>query len=244
MPETVLVTGASRGIGRAVAELFAARGYNVLVNYCKSSDDANMIFRQLNEKGLSVDIYRADVSSKCQVFEMIDYCVDRFGSIDVLVNNAGVSYYNLLQDISEEEWRAIIDINLSGCFFCCQAAAKYMIPQKSGRIINISSIWGIAGASCESHYSAAKAGIIGLTKALAKELGPSNIKVNCVAPGVIKTDMLNNFSEEELELLRMDTPLMRLGDVMDVAECVYYLASPAADFITGQIISPNGGIVT
>lgn len=243
MTQTVLVTGASRGIGRAVAELFATRGYNVLINYCKSYNDANKFFQQLSEKGLSVDIYKADVSNRCQAFEMIHYCVKRFGTIDILVNNAGVAYYNLLQDITEEEWRTIIDVNLGGCFFCCQAAAKHMIQQKKGKIINISSVWGITGASCEVHYSAAKAGIIGLTKALAKELGPSNINVNCVAPGVIKTDMLNNFTEEELESLRMETPLMRLGDVMDVAECVYYLASPKADFITGQVISPNGGML-
>jgi len=239
---TVLVTGAARGIGRKTAELFALQGYNVLINYRTSQTEAVSLADRLMKRGKSVRIFQADVAIRTEVDAMVDFCLEQFGSIDVLVNNAGVSQSQLFTDISEADWDRMLDVNLKGSFNCAQAAVnKYMLNRKMGKIINVSSIWGMAGASCEVHYSTAKAGLIGLTKALAKELGPSNIQVNCVAPGVIKTDMLAEYTAAELAVLERDTPLMRLGTPQDVAESILFLASEKASFITGQVLSPNGG---
>ncbi|TDT57249.1 elongation factor P 5-aminopentanone reductase [Fonticella tunisiensis] len=242
-PENIIVTGASRGIGRAIAEAFARRGCSVLINYNQSVESAITLYEKLSSENLSVRLFRADVSRRDEVKSMVDYCIREFGGVDVLVNNAGIAESKLFIDITEEEWDDMMDVNLKGIFNCTQEVLKHMISEKRGKIINISSIWGIVGASCEVHYSAAKAGVIGLTKALAKELGPSNIQVNCIAPGIIKTDMLSPYSEEELEELRQETPLMRLGTAEDIAACALFLASREADFITGQVISPNGGYV-
>ena len=241
--KTALVTGASRGIGKAIATLFAKNGYNVLINYNKSEDEAMKLYNDLKDEGFSVDVYKADVSKKEEVNFMINYCIGKFESIDVLVNNAGISRTNLFTDISYEEWNEVINTNLNSVFFTTQKSLQYMIPQMSGKIINISSIWGMVGGSYEVHYSTSKAAIIGMTKALAKELGPSNIQVNCIAPGVIQTDMLNNISNDTLDMLRDETPLMRLGTPDDIAQCALYLASENANFLTGQVISPNGGFV-
>jgi 3-oxoacyl-[acyl-carrier protein] reductase len=243
MKKTVIVTGASRGIGRAVAEVMAQKGYNVLINYNRSGDMAVELKEKLFRQGFSADVFKADVTNRCEVDEMVEYCRDRFGTVDILINNAGVSQSKLFTDITDCDWDTMMDVNLKGTFNCTQSILKYLISKKKGKIINISSIWGITGASCEVHYSAAKAGIIGLTKALAKELGPSNIQVNCVAPGVIQTDMLSEYSDDDLNLLKESTPLMRLGTVWDIAACVAFLVSEEADFITGQVISPNGGFV-
>ena len=240
---TVLVTGASRGIGKAIATLFAENNYNVLINYNKSEEEAMDLYNNLKSKGYSVDVYKADVSKKEEVNIMINYCIGKFEKIDVLINNAGISKTNLFTDISYEEWDEVMATNLNGVFYTTKKALQYMIPEMSGKIINISSIWGMVGGSFEVHYSASKAAVIGMTKALAKELGPSNIQVNCIAPGVIQTDMLNNVSQETLEMLREETPLMKLGTVEDIAHTALFLANENANFITGQVISPNGGFV-
>ena len=174
---------------------------------------------------------------------MVKFVLEKFGKIDVLINNAGISRTNLFTDISYDEWHEVMNVNLNGVFYVTQKALQYMLPEMNGKIINISSIWGIAGGSSEVHYSASKAALIGMTKALAKELGPSNINVNCIAPGVIQTDMLNNISIDTLEMLREETPLMKLGTPDDIAKCALFLASDGGDFLTGQVISPNGGFV-
>lgn len=241
--KTVLVTGASRGIGKAIATVFAENGYNVLINYNNSEKEALDLYNELKSRGLSVDTYKADVSKKEEVNLMINYCIGQFEKIDVLVNNAGISRSNLFTDITYEEWDEVINTNLNSVFYTTKKALQYMLPQMSGKIINISSIWGMVGGSYEVHYSTSKAAIIGMTKSLAKELGPSNIQVNCIAPGVIQTDMLNSIGEETLEMLREETPLMRLGTPEDIAYCALYLGSDKANFITGQVISPNGGFV-
>ena len=241
--KTVLITGASRGIGKAIAKLFAENNYNVVINYNKSEDEAKELQNYLTNKGYSVRIFKADVSNINEVNSLVNYTIGQFEKIDVLINNAGISKTNLFTDISYEEWNEIMNVNLNGVFYTTKKALQYMLPEMSGKIINISSIWGMVGGSFEVHYSASKAAIIGMTKALAKELGPSNINVNCIAPGVIKTDMLNNVSEETLDALKEETPLMKLGSPEDIAKCALFLASEGGDFLTGQVISPNGGFV-
>lgn len=244
LKKTVIITGAARGIGKSTAELFSRRGWNVLINFLRSEKQARNLKDDLNSViAESAEIFQADITDQNQVNRMIEFCLDRFGGIDVLVNNAGISRQNLFTDISSAEWKEMMDVNVTGVFNCCQSVLPFMLSRKDGSIINISSMWGITGASCEVHYSAAKAAVIGLTRALAKEVGPSNIRVNCVCPGVIKTDMLNDLSPDDLQDLRDLTPLMRLGTPEDVANCIYYLASPEASFFTGQVLSPNGGFV-
>lgn len=241
--KTVLITGASRGIGKAIAKLFAENNYNVVINYNKSEYEAKELQNYLINKGYSVRIFKADVSNINEVNSLVNYTIGQFEKIDVLINNAGISKTNLFTDISYEEWNEIMNVNLNGVFYTTKKALQYMIPEMSGKIINISSIWGIVGGSFEVHYSTSKAAIIGMTKALAKELGPSNINVNCIAPGVIKTDMIKNLSEDTLDMLKEETPLMKLGTPEDIAKCALFLASEGGDFITGQVISPNGGFV-
>lgn len=240
---TVLITGGAKGIGKAMTEVFAEEGYNVLTNFNKSEKSAEELYQNLKAKGLSVEIYKADVTDKGQVKSMVEYCLNRFKKIDILINNAGIAQDKLFTDITDDDWDTMIDTNLKSVYYCSQEVLKTMISEKSGKIINISSIWGLVGASCEVHYSVSKAGVIGLTKALAKELGPSNIQVNCIAPGVIETDMLCDCSDETLNDLRQNTPLMRLGSARDIAYCALFLASDHSDFITGQVISPNGGFI-
>lgn len=241
--KTVLITGGSRGIGKALSKAFAKEGYNVLINFNKSENEAKELYTILNEKNFSVKLFKADVSNREDVENMMDYCVKEFGGLDVLVNNAGISQDKLFTDITDEDWDNMMNINLKGSFYCSQVALKYMISEKKGNIINISSIWGISGASCEVHYSITKAGMIGMTKALAKEVGLSNIRVNSIAPGVINTDMLSGYNEEDINVLVEETPLMRLGTPEDIANCAIFLASDKSNFITGQVISPNGGFV-
>lgn len=241
--KTVLVTGGSRGIGKAISKTFAKDGYNVLINFNKSENEAKELYTVLDKKGFSVKLFKADISNREEVENMIDYCIKEFGGLDVLINNAGISQDKLFTDITDEDWDNMMNINLKGSFYCSQVALKYMISEKKGNIINISSIWGISGASCEVHYSISKAGIIGMTKALAKEVAPSNIRVNSIAPGVINTDMLSEYNEDEIDALVEETPLMRLGTSEDIANCAIFLASDKSSFITGQVISPNGGFV-
>lgn len=242
-PGTVIITGASKGIGKAMAKAFAGKGYNVLINYNKSENAAEELYSQLLKKNLTVELCRADIAKRGEVDFMVDFCIKKYAGLDILINNAGISQSKLFTDIEEHDWDEMIDINLKGVFNCAQSVLRYMLPRKKGKIINVSSVWGIAGASCEVHYSAAKAGVIGFTKALAKELGPSNIQVNCIAPGIIKTDMLDSYSSQELDDLRNSIPLMRLGRPEEIAACALFLASKDADYITGQVISPNGGFV-
>ncbi len=241
--KTVIVTGGARGIGKAMTEVFAEKGYNVLTNFNKSEKSAEELYSCLKARGLSVEKYKADVTDREQVKGMVKYCLDRFGKIDILINNAGIAQDKLFTEITDDDWDMMINTNLKSVYYCSQEVLKTMLPQKSGKIVNISSIWGLVGASCEVHYSVSKAGVIGLTKSLAKELGPSNIQVNCVAPGVIETDMLCDCTDETLNDLRGNTPLMRLGSAKDIANCALFLASDYSDFITGQVISPNGGFI-
>lgn len=241
--KTVIVTGGATGIGRAVSSLFAETGYNVVIGYNKSIDAANELQSNLSKQGFSAVIYKCDITNSNDTNGIVEFAVQKFGKVDVLVCNAGIAQQKLFTDITDEDWYNMINTNLTGCFNCCRAASKVMVSKHSGSIVNISSMWGISGASCEVHYSASKAGVIGLTKALAKELAPSNIRVNCVAPGVIKTDMLSSFSDQDLEELKVETPLSRLGTPEDIAKAVYFLSSDDASFITGQVLSVDGGFI-
>lgn len=229
--ERVLITGGTRGIGRQTAILFKKSGYEVFVTYVKSSDEAEKL-----EK-IGINTIMADVSDFGAMLE----AKKKIGSVDILVNNAGISYWGLLSEMKIEEWQRILDVNLTGTFNCIKLFSPDMVNKKCGSIVNISSMWGVTGGSCEAAYSASKAGIIGLTKALAKELGPSGIRVNCVAPGVIKTDMTKNLSQEDLSTLSEETPLGAIGTAEDVAEGILYIAR--AKFVTGEVLNINGGIV-
>ncbi len=241
--KTVLITGASRGIGREVARLFALSGYRVAIHYHERADLAQTLYDELMGKGCETMTVGADIADASQVCGMVAAVEERLGGIDVLVNNAAISHYKLFDEITDEEWKNVFAVNVEGMFYCCRSVLPGMIRRKNGAIINISSIWGITGASCETAYSASKAAVIGLTRALAKEVGPSDVRVNCVAPGVIDTDMNALVDEEALLELKALTPLNRLGTARDIAQTVLFLASPAASFITGQVISPNGGLV-
>lgn len=243
MNKTVLVTGASRGIGCEIARQFAVRGYNVVINFNKNKQKAFLLVNELLDAHYNAMAVQADVSNNEQVTAMIEEIKRKFGGIDILVNNAGIAKQQLFTDISEQEWDNMFDINVKGMFLCSRAVIPHMIRNKSGKIINISSIWGMTGASCEVLYSATKAAVIGLTKSLAKELGPSNIQVNCVAPGVIDTDMNSDLDDQAFEDLKEQTPLGVIGKGIDIAETVLFLASDRSNFITGQVISPNGGIL-
>ena len=236
--ETVLITGGTRGIGEAAACFLKEKGYRVCINYQKSKEKA-----ELMEKEFGVFAFCADVSKKAEVDKMISEINERFGGVDILINNAGIAQFKLFSDITEDEWDRMFAVNVKGMFNCTQAVIPYMIHNKYGKIINISSMWGVTGASCEVHYSASKAAVIGFTKSLAKELGPSGICVNCVAPGVIKTDMCAGISDEDMAVLADETPLGRFGIPEDIAKTIMFLASNDSDFITGQVISPNGGFV-
>ncbi len=237
--KTVLITGASKGIGYETAKAFYENGYNVIINYNSSKENAERLAIDLPG---SIAVH-ADVSNPADVKKMFDVALKTFGGVDVLVNNAAISHTDVFGDVSYEKWRDIFAVNVDGVFNCTKAALPYMINKKCGKIINISSIWGITGASCEVAYSTTKAAIIGFTKALAKELGPSNICVNCVAPGLIDTDMNKNIDTETLNELINETPLERIGTTRDIANTILFLASENADFITGQVLSPNGGMV-
>lgn len=243
MSKTVLITGASKGIGATMAIRFAEKGYNVVMNYNSSVQSAVLLQKSLKESGYNVIAYKANVKNRLEVDLMVKEAIYRFGSIDILVNNAGIANQSLITDLSEQEWNDIIGVNLNGVFNCCQAVLPHMINQKSGSILNISSMWGEVGASCEVAYSAAKAGVIGFTKALAKEVGPSGITVNCITPGLIDTAMNQNLAIDEVTAMIEDTPLGRIGTTNDVAEAALYLTSNEASYITGQVLGVNGGYV-
>lgn len=241
--KTVLITGASRGIGRAAAELFAERGCRVLLSYHRSREAAEELERELTARGADVMAYGADVSDREQVERMAAACERRFGGADVLVCNAGIARQGLFTDLTPQEWREMMGVHVDGAFHCCRAVLPGMIRKKEGSIVLVSSIWGLTGASCEVAYSTAKAALIGMTKALAKEVGPSGIRVNCVAPGAVDTAMNAALDGETLASLREETPLGRLGTPQEIAQAIAFLASPEASFITGQVLSPNGGFV-
>lgn len=241
--KTALITGASRGIGREIAKLFAKNNYNVVINYNNSQKEAEELLEELTKENYSVRIFKADVSNVNEANALVNYTIGQFEKIDVLVNNAGISRYNTFTDISYEEWHEVMNVNLNSVFYVTKKALQYMLDEHSGKIINISSMWGLVGSSNEVHYSTSKAALIGMTKALAKELGPSNIQVNAIAPGVIETDMLSDISDETIEMLKYETPLMRIGKPIDIARCALFLAEEGGDFITGQVISSNGGFV-
>lgn len=239
MEKVILVTGGSRGIGAELVKELAVLGYNVILNYNKSKAAAEEIQRDLKQKRIDIDIFKADVSKREEVNQLIDFVLEKYGKIDILINNAGISQIKLFTDITDEDWMQMLQTNLTSAFYTSQKAVKSMINQKSGCIINISSIWGEIGASCEVHYSAAKAGLDGMTRALAKELGPSNIRVNSIAPGIINTDMNKNLSKDEMENITQEIPLQRIGYPHSITNCVKWLIED--DYTTGQVISINGG---
>jgi 3-oxoacyl-[acyl-carrier protein] reductase len=239
-----LVTGASSGIGAEISKKLSENGACVIINYNKNEDGALNILESIKSNGGYGLAYKFDVANRLETFETIEEIIKKVGKIDILINNAGVSLSNLFIDITEEEWNTIFDINVKGTFNCSQYILKNcMLKRKYGKIINISSMWGQVGASCESAYSASKAAIIGLTKSLAKELGPSNINVNAICPGVIQTKMLDCYTSEDLEELKLETPLNRLGNPNDIANFASFLCTDEATFITGQIFGINGGYI-
>lgn len=243
MSKTILVTGGSRGIGAEIAKQFAQSGYNVAINYNRSDDKAQALKNEISANGGVAEIFKADVSEYNTVKQMIENIYSTFGFIDVLVNNAGISQQILFTEITPEQWATMISTNLTSVYNCCNCVLPRMISEHKGCIINIASMWGETGGSCEVHYSSAKAGVIGLTKALAKEVGPSNIRVNCVSPGVVMTDMMSSFTQETLDALTDETPLCKLGNSTDIANAVLFLADEKASFITGQVLGVNGGIL-
>lgn len=243
MAKTVLITGASRGIGAEIARQFALNGYNVAINYNKSEQSAQLLKQEITEKGGIAEIFKADVSNHSEAVEMVECIYNTFGFIDVLVNNAGIAQQILFTDITPDIWANMLNTNLTSVYNCCNAVLPKMISEHRGNIINIASMWGETGGSCEVHYSASKAGVIGLTKALAKEVGLSGIRVNCVSPGVVMTDMMSGFTHETLDSLKEETPLNKLGNSLDIANAVLFLADEKSSFITGQVLGVNGGIL-
>lgn len=241
MSKTVLVTGASGGIGGAVANAFARTGYRVVLHGFRHLLRAQNLAAQLRSNGYEAHACGADLTDSGQVCRMFEEIDKSFGGVDVLVNNAGAAWSGLLCDMTDDDFDFLLGTNLKSMFYCCREAYAGMVRKKSGRILNVSSIWGVAGASCEVMYSAAKAGVIGFTRALAKELAPSGITVNAVAPGVIDTEMLAPYQKEERRAMRDETPLGRLGTPEDVAGALVFLASEQASFITGQILGIDGG---
>ena len=241
--KTVLITGASRGIGAAAARAFAAAGYAVAINYCRSREAALRLTEELTAQGCTALPVQADVSDPEQVRRMVDNVLEKFCQLDTLICNAGTAWRGLLCDITDEDWCMLRGTDLDGVLYCCRAVYRHMVSRKSGRILTVSSMWGRSGASCEAAYSAAKAGVIGLTQALARELGPSGITVNCVAPGVINPGMNAGLAPADLRALAEETPLGRLGTPRDVAQTLLFLASPEAGFLTGQVLGVDGGFL-
>lgn len=236
-----IVTGGAKGIGKVIVEMLAKKGIKVVLNYRNSEEKAKCVKEELINQGYEVEICKADVSKREEVKNLVEFTHKTFGKIDVLVNNAGIDKWQLFTDITDEDWNEMISNNLNSVFYMSQEVVKDMIQNKQGCIVNISSIWGITGASCEVAYSVTKAGIDGLTKALAKELAPSGIRVNSVASGAIVTDMNKNFTKEEIEEINKEIPLGRFGKPEDIAKCVSWLVED--EYTTGQVISPNGGWV-
>lgn len=240
--KVALVTGGARGIGRAICRSLANDGFRIAINFNNSEKDALSLKKELSAI-TEVEIFKCDVSDVNAVKGMFFEISQKMGNVNVLVNNAGVAEQVLFTDITDEMWQRMINTNLSSAFYCSREALRNMISEKNGVIINIASMWGEVGASMEVHYSTAKAGLIGMTKALAKEVGLSGVRVNAVSPGVVLTDMMNSFSESDKENLKDETPLNSLGTPEDIAQAVSFLVSDNARFITGQVLSVNGGFV-
>lgn len=236
--KNVLITGGSRGIGKAMVELFSSRGYNVAFTYRSSEEKA----RSLAEKTGALAI-KADSEISDEIAAAVALTEEKLGRVDILINNAAYSSFSLIQDLSEAEWNKTFAVSVTAAFLYSKAVIGGMISQKWGRIINIGSMWGSVGASCEVHYSAAKAALVGFTKALAKELGPSGITVNAVAPGLIRTDMNAHLGDDVIKEIGEETPLSRIGEPSEVAEAVFFLAGEGASFITGEIMNVSGGFV-
>ena len=237
--KTVIVTGGSRGIGATIVKDLAKENYNVILNYNNSEEAAKQIKKELEEQNIKIEIFKADVSKREEVKELVKFTLNKFKNIDVLINNAGIDQIKPFMDITDEDWNNMMQVNLNSVFYCSQEVLENMIHNKRGCIINVSSIWGITGASCEVHYSASKAAIDGLTKALAKELGPSNIRVNSIAPGAIMTDMNKDWTADEIEEINKQIPLGKFGEATDIAKCARWLIEE--NYTTGQVISINGG---
>ncbi|CQR56411.1 elongation factor P 5-aminopentanone reductase [Paenibacillus riograndensis] len=241
---TVLITGGSGGIGGAIAERFASVGMNIVIHYMNSHEAANDVARRCMALGAKVMTVAADMKDRSQLVRMAERLAASGMQPDILVNNAGKAHYGMLADVTEEEWDEIMAVNLKGTFLCSQIFMPYMVSQRYGRIINVSSVWGISGASCEVAYSASKGGVNAFTKALAKELAPSGVTVNAVAPGAVQTAMLANLQADEMRMLEDEIPAGRLASPEEISSLVYFLALPESGYITGQIISPNGGWIT
>lgn len=238
-----VITGASGGIGAEIAKRLSDDGFSVALIYNKNAEKAAALADEIKNFSGSAEAYRCDIRNSGEVNAVTKKIECEFGEISVLVNNAGISVQKLFTDITDDDWLDMINTNLSGAFYFCRAVLPYFIHRKAGKIINISSMWGETGGSCEVHYSAAKAGIIGLSKALAKEVAPSGITVNVVSPGVINTEMVTKLGKDTVDMLREEIPVMRLGTPEDVANAVSFLADDKSSYITGQVISVNGGIV-
>lgn len=240
--KNIIITGGSKGIGEEIVRLLAKKGYNIILNYNNSHINALKIQKELLDNNISIEIFKADVSKREEVKKLIEFAKLKFNNnIDVLINNAGISNIKLFTDITDEDWNNMMNTNLNSVFYCSQEVIKNMINNKKGCIINISSMWGEVGASCEVHYSTSKSAINGFTKSLAKEVGLSNIRVNCIAPGVINTTMNQNFKNEDLKMIKEEIPLGRIGQSIDIAKTVKWLIED--DYTTGQVISVNGGMV-
>ena len=241
MSKVVIVTGASRGIGRNIAYNLAVNGYRVIANYNNSEQEALKLKQQLEDKGIDIDLFKANVSKRAEVKKLVDFAIEKYNRIDVLINNAGIAEEKLFTDITDEEFDKMMKVNLYSAFYTTQETVKYMLRVHEGCIINISSIYALTGGSCEVHYSMAKAGLDGMTKSLARELGPSNIRVNSIAPGAIDTDMNSYLTEDDWKQIIQETPLQKIGYPIDITRCVKWLIED--EFTTGQVISPNGGMV-
>jgi 3-oxoacyl-[acyl-carrier protein] reductase len=239
MEKIAIVTGASRGIGREIAKQIAREGIKVIANYNNSEKEAIDLKEELEKENIEIDIVKADVSKREDAKRLVEFTLEKYHKVDILINNAGISEYKMFSDETDKDWNRVINTNLYSAFVMSQEVIPNMVHNKNGCIINISSIWGIVGASMEVLYSVSKAGMDGLTKALAKELGSSNIRVNSIAPGVIETDMNANLNIEEIKQLQEETPLGKIGRPEDIAKCVKWLIED--NFTTGQIISVNGG---
>ncbi|ATD54860.1 3-oxoacyl-[acyl-carrier-protein] reductase [Clostridium chauvoei] len=237
-----VVTGATRGIGRAIAKKYAKLGANIVINYRNSDEEAKKLEEELRELGVEVLVVKADISDFEEAQNLINLAKETFGTVDILVNNAGITKDGLVMRMKEEDFDSVIEVNLKGVFNCLRAVSPIMIRQKSGKIINMSSVVGIIGNAGQINYCAAKAGVIGMTKSLAREIGGRGINVNAIAPGFIQTDMTNKLSDKNKEMILGNIPLKRLGNVEDIAEVAAFLASDASSYITGQVISVDGGM--
>lgn len=239
MEKVAIVTGASRGIGRCIAKELAIKGYNVIANYNKSEIEANALKEELKLKGINIEIFKADVSKRDEVNKLVEFVLNKYKKIDILVNNAGISENKMFVDETDDDWNRVINTNLYSAFIMSKTVIPNMVHNKCGCIINISSIWGQIGSSCEVIYSISKAGMDALTKSLAKELGPSNIRVNSIAPGIIDTEMNKNLNKDDLENIKDQIPLGKIGKTEDIAKCVNWLVED--NYVTGQVIAINGG---